>query len=95
MGKIMHFVDGKGDFPSTSLLNKGITNEGVAFIRKAMAIQPLARFTAPTALNDPWLNNINDVSHRDPEFQINNSMTAISQDQNELTTNSKIMPLRL
>jgi serine/threonine protein kinase len=63
------YVWGSIEFPLAPLLAKRITKEGLAFIRNAMAVQPLNRFTASTALDDRWLNNVNNTPHPDPRLQ--------------------------
>lgn len=63
------FVTSMIEFPLAPLLVKCITTEGMAFIRKAMAIQPLNRFTASTALRHRWLDDVNNIPHPDPELQ--------------------------
>lgn len=70
LSKLCDFVRGSVGFPLGPLLSKNITNEGIKFLQKALAIQPLERFTALIALDDPWLKDIEQVSFQDGETQI-------------------------
>jgi serine/threonine protein kinase len=67
--ELYEFIAGRIDFPKGHLRSESITNEGMAFLQKALAVQPPKRFTALTALNDPWLKDTGQVSHRDSEPQ--------------------------
>jgi hypothetical protein len=61
--ELIKFTARSTDFPLNPLLSKSVTNEGIIFLRKAIAIQPSERFTALIALDDPWLKDV------EPELQ--------------------------
>jgi ankyrin repeat protein len=61
--ELIKFTARSTDFPLNPLLNKSVTNEGMIFLRKAIAIQPSERFIALIALDDPWLKDV------EPELQ--------------------------
>jgi serine/threonine protein kinase len=67
--KRYEFVKGNIDFPLDPLLHNGITEEGMAFLQKALAIQPSERFTALSALDDPWLKDMEQIPCQASEQQ--------------------------
>lgn len=59
INKLSEYVQRRGPFPTGSLQEKSISKEGMAFLEKALAVEPSERFDALGALNDRWLDGVN------------------------------------
>lgn len=55
MEHIFNYCRGQDSFPTEILQKKGVTTQGMDFIRSLMAVDPSARPSAADALKNPWL----------------------------------------
>jgi serine/threonine protein kinase len=52
------FIRDPSIFPARKLQDKGVTDEGVDFLKQVLVAQPRARMTAARALGHPWLKGV-------------------------------------
>lgn len=58
MELIVNYCRGQDPFPTEVLQKKGVSTQGIDFVRGLMAIDPRARPSAADALKNPWLVRI-------------------------------------
>lgn len=58
LSRLNDFVRGYSQFPVRSLNQKGVSEQGISFLRQAIAIGPSVRFTAIAGLKDPWVRTL-------------------------------------